>query len=402
MVAWARKGRLMAACAVLTLAACASGKTSGVPSASRSIPSLGDVPTVQAFTQAPPFVEPHTRTVIEDVEKLAHPILIYEGKAPAEYELPIVSSRYYALWDTNDVHRASIYERDTGNLVREVSIPNDARRYLGRILFTGTDAFVVDSPDLADRNTETGKISRLDLLTGASTEVAPPAGLDWSYLPETIAEHDGTIVAMAQKPGTREPCLAKIEGTTASAITCWSGSLSDRLSIMPGHVSSLVWPSDDPDLCTQLHLTSLEGKTREMGDRRHCRSYDGVTLHGWDVWSSSDVGVISQSTVYADGSGQHLQLSRKNNQSGSMAVCGEATYWKTGFHSQGKRTYALMRWVPGMENVEMIFRTEPEFLLSPPRCNEGILSFDVARHYDPEFGTRSRIYYLDTRELDRQ
>ncbi|QOQ39519.1 hypothetical protein [Trueperella pecoris] len=61
-----------------------------------------------------------------------------------------------------------------------------------------------------------------------------------------------------------------------------------------------------------------------------------------------------------------------------------------------------MRWVPGMENVEMIFRTEPEFLLSPPRCNEGILSFDVARHYDPEFGTRSRIYYLDTRELDRQ
>ncbi|QOQ39518.1 hypothetical protein [Trueperella pecoris] len=273
----------MAACAVLTLAACASGKTSGVPSASRSIPSLGDVPTVQAFTQAPPFVEPHTRTVIEDVEKLAHPILIYEGKAPAEYELPIVSSRYYALWDTNDVHRASIYERDTGNLVREVSIPNDARRYLGRILFTGTDAFVVDSPDLADRNTETGKISRLDLLTGASTEVAPPAGLDWSYLPETIAEHDGTIVAMAQKPGTREPCLAKIEGTTASAITCWSGSLSDRLSIMPGHVSSLVWPSDDPDLCTQLHLTSLEGKTREMGDRRHCRSYDGVTLHGWDV-----------------------------------------------------------------------------------------------------------------------
>ncbi|QOR47960.1 hypothetical protein INS90_01240 [Trueperella pecoris] len=166
----------MAACAVLTLAACASGTASDNPSASRSTPPLGDVPTVQAFTQAPPFVEPHTRTVIEDVEKLAHPTLIYEGKAPTEYELPIVSSRYYALWDTNDVHRASIYERNTGNLVREVCIPDDARRFLGRILFTGTDAFVVDSPDLADRNTETGKITRLDLLTGTSTEVPPSGG----------------------------------------------------------------------------------------------------------------------------------------------------------------------------------------------------------------------------------
>lgn len=387
---------------IALLAGCSSvgNDPSTSPSRPTPTPSLVARPA-HPFVDPPAFVEPHQRTVLDDVESFVTPGVVYEGAAAQDYDMPVVSPTYYALWPPDDIHSANIYALDSHDLVATISVPSDGYRYLGKILLSGTDAYVVDSPDWDHLDTDPdSRISRLDLLTGASTELEPPAGQQWSFLPNMIAELDGMVVALTQTPNTHEPCLVRIDGMTPSPIQCWEGATSDRLSIMPGYVSQLVWPQEDnPDACTQRHLTSFDGHTREIGDRRHCRGYDGITLNGWDIWSSNDQGVISESTVYADGpDGEHLQLSRKSNKSGSMVACGKAAYWKASFAHQGEPADAIMRWAPGMENVEMVFQSDPGHVLRPPTCDEGIISFTTDDFTTSPISTR--VLYLDARELD--
>ncbi|MDP9833318.1 hypothetical protein [Trueperella abortisuis] len=51
-----------------------------------------------------------------------------------------------------------------------------------------------------------------------------------------------------------------------------------------------------------------------------------------------------------------------------------------------------------MENVEMVFQSDPGHVLRPPTCDEGIISFTTDDFTTSPISTR--VLYLDARELD--
>lgn len=345
------------------------------------------------------------RTEVEEVERPVVPTVVYEG-VPAEFDYPSVGESFYALWDPADVHHVRIYDRDTGEVVAEPAIPPDTYRYIGRVFFDGEDAIVVDSPAWDGLKTEPpARISRLDLTTGQSADIAPPEGQEWSFLAGTVGEWDGTVIAMTQQPPDQSVCAARIRGTTAELIHCWPQYQSDRMSLMPGHVSILAWPAGAVDKpCIVRRVVGYDGGgERQIGDPQACDRYDGITMDGWDIWSNNNTGVISESTLYADGpNGEHHQLGDNTMGTGGLTACGNAVYWiATTISNQDGIKDRLLRWVPGSSAIEVLYRPPERYVLRGPTCNQGVITTAETTTDAPDVadGRKTRILYIDTAPL---
>ena len=122
--------------------------------------------------------------------------------------------------------------------------------------------------------------------------------------------------------------------------------------------------------CRTAYRVPLTGPAQQLGPRS-CDVLYHARIGDWDLWSPDKD--LEPDTVLkgrsAAGGTVELGPIRMN----SLVTCGTHAYWTR----VSDRGYEIVRWAPGGDAVEIVYRTEtvgPDALLYNPHCNQDVLA----------------------------